>query len=189
MFLLRRPSASTIDRFVRDSSALPLSYGPVGVLGSPGTNRVDEAVVTIGRGAEDYARARAALCAWTQFDIGWVELHPRGASIDVGTNVAVLVRHLGFWSLNACRVVYEVGDRTNGSHCGYAYGTLPTHAEAGEELFEVSMDERSGAVTYRIRATSQERALLARIGQPIARTLQERFRRDSATAMRRAVRQ
>ena len=33
-------------------------------------------------------------------------------------------------------------------------GTLGNHAEAGEELFEVALDEKTGDVTYRIRAMS-----------------------------------
>jgi uncharacterized protein (UPF0548 family) len=95
--------------------------------------------------------------------------------------VAVGIRHLGFWSLNGCRVVYHTTS-------GYAYGTLPTHAEAGEELFEVLLEPRTEAVVYRIRATSRPFALIARLGQPIVRALQARFRRDSAAAMARAVR-
>src|SRR5262249_34209823 len=105
---------------------------------------------------------------------------------DVGTHVAVLVRHLGFWSLNGARVLYQTGsDRDD--QFGFAYGTLTNHAESGEELFEVSLDPDSGAVTYRIRAMSTPQSLLARIGQPYARVLQERFRRDSAGALRRAI--
>jgi len=38
---------------------------------------------------------------------------------------------------------------------------------------------------YRIRATSWPRATLARVGQPIVRLLQARFRRDSAAVMTR----
>jgi uncharacterized protein (UPF0548 family) len=127
--------------------------------------------------------AHATRCA-VQFDVGWMELLPHGASIDVGTNVAVLIRHLGFWSLNGCRVVYHVGV---GARFGYAYGTLSTHAEAGEELFEVSLDAATGDVWYRIRAISRPRAMLARIGTPIVQMLQARFRRDSLSAMRRAL--
>jgi hypothetical protein len=70
---------------------------------------------------------------------------------------------------------------------GYAYGTLTNHAESGEELFEVSIDPASGEVRYRIRAASKPRAPLARLGYPIVRTLQARFRRDSVLAMRRAL--
>jgi hypothetical protein len=50
------------------------------------------------------------------------------------------------------------------------------------------LDEVSGDVIYRIRAISWPQAALARLGHPILRVLQERFRRDSAAAMTRAVR-
>ena len=69
-----------------------------------------------------------------------------------------------------------------GTSFGFAYGTLTNHAEAGEELFEVFMDPRTEDVMYRIRATSWPRATLARVGHPIVRALQARFRRDSAAA-------
>jgi hypothetical protein len=65
--------------------------------------------VTIGRGQADFERARAALLDWKQFDIGWVEMFPRHASVAAGTIVAVLIRHLRFWSLNGCRVLYTLG--------------------------------------------------------------------------------
>jgi uncharacterized protein (UPF0548 family) len=139
----------------------------------------------IGRGRADFDRARAALAAWTHFDLGWVELFPRNAPIAPGTNVAVLIRHVGFWSLNGARVVYHL--EVDDSRFGFAYGTLPNHAERGEEIFEIALDERSGEVTYRLRAASRPRAALARLGYPIARGLQARFRRDSARAMARAV--
>ena len=50
------------------------------------------------------------------------------------------------------------------------------------------VDPRTDEVMYRIRATSWPRATLARVGQPIVRLLQERFRRHSAAAMKRATR-
>jgi uncharacterized protein (UPF0548 family) len=59
---------------------------------------------------------------------------------------------------------------------------------SGEELFEVFIDPQTGEVMYRIRARSWPQATLARIGQPIVRVLQERFRQHSAAAMRRATR-
>ena len=186
MFLLTRPSQAAIDRFVGASGRHDLSYGAVGVT-KPGTTRsLDEADVVIGRGPADFARAQQALLEWRQFDLGWVELHPRSASVDVGTNVAVLIRHLGFWSLNGCRVVYH-SEQSN-TRYGYAYGTLSTHAESGEELFEVSMDHMSGDVIYRIRATSGPQAMLTWLGQPYVRLLQARFRRESALAMQQALR-
>jgi uncharacterized protein (UPF0548 family) len=188
MFMARRPSRDTIDRFVLDSQELPLSYGPIGIVRAetmrPG---IDEAVVAIGRGETDLARARAALMAWKQFDMGWVETFPPNAQVAAGTVVAVLIRHLGFWSLNGCRVLYTVDCLDDAARFGFAYGTLTNHAESGEELFEVFLDPQTDQVLYRIRATSWPQATLARVGQPIVRALQARFRRDSAAAMKRAI--
>jgi len=187
MFLPRRPSPQKIKTFLERSQSLPLSYEPIGIAHeSPRGFKIDEASSVIGHGVESFARAKQALTNWRQFELGWVELHPRGASIEVGTVVAVLVRHLGFWSLNGCRIVFllEKEEMT----FGFAYGTLNNHAELGEEIFEVSFDPGSQAVTYRIRAVSKAHAAAARLGYPYTRFLQERFRRDSIAAMRRAAR-
>ena len=190
MFLLRRPSHEAIERFLRESESLPLSYAPAGILGNLPPGRIlDEAVVTIGHGREDFARARAALAAWRHFDIGWVEKFPRNGPITIGTVVAVLIRHLGCWSLNGARVLYHLGAASDDTRFGFAYGTLTNHAEGGEEIFEVFLDPRTGDVMYRIRATSWPRAAIARVGQPIVRLLQARFRDHSARAMARAVRE
>ena len=187
-FLIRRPSWCAVERFIHESQALPLSYDPIGLADNPAAHwNVDESVVAIGRGRADFDRAKAALAEWKQFGIGWVELFPPAASIEPGTIVAVLVHHLGFWSLNGCRVVYSVGNRSHGTRFGFAYGTLTNHAESGEELFEVLLNSDSDEVIYRIRAVSKPHAALARIGYPATRSLQARFRRDSAAAMLRAV--
>jgi uncharacterized protein (UPF0548 family) len=189
MFMARRPARDAIDRFLRDSQDLPLSYGPTGIVRDPKAARdLAELTVAIGRGSADFERARAALLAWKQFDIGGVETFPRHASVAAGTVVAILVRHVGFWSLNGCRVLYSVGGLTDGDRFGFAHGTLTNHAVSGEELFEVFIDPQTGEVMYRIRARSWPQATLARIGQPIVRVLQERFRQHSAAAMRRATR-
>ena len=188
MFLACRPSASAIDRFLEESRDLSLSYGPPGILaGSADGWRLDEATAVIGHGQTDYDRARAALRAWAHFDLGWVELFPRQAPVETGTVVAVLIRHLGFWSLNGARVVYQVGSGHEGPSFGFAYGTLANHAEMGEELFEVIIDPPTGNVAYRVRAASRPRAALARLGKPIVRALQARFRRDSLAAMTRVT--
>ena len=188
MFLVRRPASDAIDRFLHESQDLPLSYDPPGIVRTESARQgVVDARVAVGRGPRDFERAGAALLAWRQFEIGWVETFPSGAPVEVGSVVAVLIRHLGFWSLNGCRVLYCVGSPDEGTSFGFAYGTLTNHAEAGEELFEVFMDPRTEDVMYRIRATSWPRATLARVGHPIVRALQARFRRDSAAAMKVAI--
>ena len=59
---------------------------------------------------------------------------------------------------------------------------------AGEELFELCINPQTDEVIYRIRASSWPQATLARVGQPIVRVLQERYRIESAAAMKRATR-
>ena len=124
---------------------------------------------------------------WAHFDLGWLEVAPAGAPIVVGTNVAVIVRHLGFWSVNGCRIVNVIERSAPVPAFGFVYGTLETHAEAGEEIFLVSLSPASGDVTYSIRAASRARAPLARLGYPVTRAFQARFRRDSLRAMATAV--
>jgi uncharacterized protein (UPF0548 family) len=188
MFLTHRPSQIDLEEFLEASRRLPLSYDPIGIAKeSPAGFSVDEESAVVGKGKLVFERARIALTEWKHFDLGWVELFPRGASIDPGSVVAVLVHHLGFWSLNGCRVVYGIGDMQSGINFGFAYGTLTNHAEMGEEIFEVVLEPESESVIYRIQAVSKPGAALARIGYPITRVFQERFRRDSLIALRRAV--
>jgi uncharacterized protein (UPF0548 family) len=187
MFLARRPAPATIMRIVDESRHLALSYAPIGIVkGTTSLGDLDQITAVIGHGRDDFDRARAALIAWRHFNLGWVELFPAHAPIAEGTVVVVLIRHLGFWSVNGCRVVYTE-EWPKEPRFGFAYGTLTNHAESGEEIFEVSMHPETQDVIYRIRATSRPRALLARLGRPIVRRLQARFRRDSVAAMKRAL--
>jgi uncharacterized protein (UPF0548 family) len=189
VFLTHRPNDREIERFISASRNLPFSYDPVGIVKQPPRGfKVDTASGLIGRGPEVFARAKTALSQWQHFVLGWVELFPRDAPIEPGTTVAVLIHHLGLWSLNGCRIVYAIGaDDNAGKNFGFAYGTLTNHAEMGEEIFEVSLDPASDEVTYRICAVSRPRAALARMGYPYVRFCQSRFRKDSLAAMRRAI--
>ena len=159
MFLPRRPTPAEIAAFLRASADLTLSYETVGLAKDrPHGFDVDEQTVVIGAGAASFARAKAALAEWRHFELGWVELFPKAAPIAPGTVVAVLVHHLGFWSLNGCRIVYEVGEGA-GIEFGFAYGTLTNHGESGEEIFSVSIHPKTGDVTYMIRAVAKPQAV------------------------------
>ena len=185
MFLVRRPSPRAIDAFLETSSTLPLSYEPVGLARHEAAGfRHDRHDAVVGQGRDAFERASALVAAWKPFDLGWIEVFPPRAPLRPGTVVAVLARHFGFWSLNGCRIVYTI-DREH--EFGFAYGTLTNHAESGEEIFQVSLDRGTGTVSYLIRATSRPRAPMARLGSPIARTIQARFRRESAAALMRAI--
>src|SRR6476620_5831733 len=147
MFLVRRPSSPQIARFIEGSRALSLSYQPEGLArGGADGFRVDEQIVPVGSGTAAFARAVTALTQWRHFELGWVELFPARAPVAPGTVVAVAIAHLGFWSLNGCRVVYSTSE-AGGSRFGFAYGTLANHAECGEEIFEVRLDPHTSDVS------------------------------------------
>jgi uncharacterized protein (UPF0548 family) len=121
------------------------------------------------------------------FNIGWLQLCWRDAPIEMGTTVAVLAHHLGFWSLNACRIVAVIDEDGDLRQYGFAYGTLPEHVERGRETFVVEWSHKDDSVWYDLWAYSKPRHFLAKLGYPITRALQKRFARDSMKAMLRAV--
>ena len=200
MFVARRPDAAQLEAVLAKVRATPLTYAPVGLARCPEPEgfRVAEERVVIGHGEDAYARGLRGLREWRHFELGWVTIYPRQPALEVGTPVLILARHLGFWSINACRVVEVTSalaaagpprsvPETSANVAAFAYGTVAEHAESGEEIFEVALDPVTAVVTYRVRAVSRERSVLARLGFPIARAFQARFRRDSAEAMRRYV--
>jgi uncharacterized protein (UPF0548 family) len=154
----------------------------------PANYAVDHARARLGRGVDVYRKARAAVEQWAQFDVGWVQLRPRDTSIVAGENVAVLIRAVGVWWLNAARIVYVVHESTAlWTRFGFAYGTLPGHLEAGEERFLIEWAHDDDSVWYDILAFSRPRHFLTRLGKWQVRRLQQRFRDDSVAAMLRAV--
>jgi len=189
MIGLRKPSAAAIRDFLLGQAGLGLTYAAVGATATspPAGYAVDRTRVRLGEGEEAFRAARAALCRWEQFRLGWAEAWPADTPVREGEVVAVLTRILGLWWLNAARVVYVVDRDGPVPAFGFAYGTLPGHAESGEERFLVEWDRAGGGVWYDILAFSRPRHWLARLGRPLARRFQERFRQDSARAMRRAV--
>ena len=108
-------------------------------------------------------------------------------ALSVGAAFAVLIRHLGFWSLNSTRLVYLEEQNGPVQRYSFAYGTLPGHAESGEERFSIEWHHEDDSVWYEIFAFSRPRHVLAWAGYPITRLLQKRFTRDSKAVMARAV--
>ena len=114
-----------------------------------------------------------------------MEALPPETPIKVGQVVAVVARLFGTWWLNACRILYVVDEADK---FGFAYGTLPDHAEDGRgERLQVEWDRHDDSIWYDIVAFSRPRHFLARLGYPYTRLVQRRFARDSAAMMLRAV--
>ena len=185
MLFLRKPTAEAIRAFLARQARLDLTYSAVGATATspPAGYVVDRTRIKLGEGAETFAAARAALRRWGHFRLGWVETWPPETPIQAGQVVAVVARMFGLWWLNACRIVYVVDEQGPVRRYGFAYGTLPEHAESGEERFTVEWHEADDAVWYDILAFSRPQQLLPRLGYPFARRLQKRFARDSAAAM------
>ncbi len=191
MVSFRRPSTDTIREFLTSQSKLGFTYTAVGATASlpPSGYVVDHTRIKLGQGEgeEIFTKAKAALGRWEQFRLGWVEVSSPETPIKTGEVVAVIARNLGLWWLNACRIVYVVDEEQPIQRYGFAYGTLPDHAETGEERFLVELDRASGEVWYDILAFSRPRMLLTWLGYPYVRRVQKRFAKASAAAMSKAV--
>lgn len=185
MFLIHRPGERRIREVLASQEGVGFSYAEVGATReqAPAGYQVYRECFALGTGPGAFERARQAVRQWKMFEMGWLELCWPEAPIAQGSTVAVLARHLGFWSLHAARIVYVIDEPRK---YGFAYGTLAEHAEAGEEWFGVGQRE-DGSVWYEVLAFSREKHVLAKIGYPFTRSLQRKFRRDSGRAMQRAV--
>ncbi len=190
MFLFSRPSQTAIRSFLAAQENQPFSYSHVGASRdrAPDGYAVDHNRVQLGHGAAVFERAADALRRWRMFEMPWIELCWPSTPVEVGATVVVLVSHFGFWSLNACRVVYLIEDHGTCEKFGFAYGTLPEHAEIGEERFTVEFHSEDESVWYDLYAFSRPSSPLARLAYPCARKLQRRFASDSKIAMKTAAR-
>jgi len=177
MFLLTEPSADQVRRFIESQRDRPFSYPEVGATAGtiPNGYTVDHSRLKLGSGLNTFDCAVAALKDWKQFDLGWVQIVPERTPLAVGETVGVRVKHFGFWSLNACKVIYFVDEGPPIRKFGFAYGTLPAHAESGEERFTIEWHAADNTVWYDILAFSRPGSTLVKLGLPLARFLQKRF--------------
>ena len=186
MFHLTRPTAATIDAFLATRKTDSFSYPEVGATRSepPQGYSVDHNRTILGNGEGDLERAKQAVREWKMFEVPGLELFYPNTPIEPGLDVALLARHLGFYSLNSCRIVYVIDEPFR---FGFAYGTLSEHAESGEERFTVELDQDSGEVWYDVFAFSRPGSVLVKVGYPYGRYRQKKFAAGSKEAMRRSV--
>lgn len=187
MFLFTRPDQPTIQRFIQSQSSLEVTYTEVGSTNGtpPSGYTVDHTVAKIGEGEAAFRSAQAAFKVWNHFQLGWVQPCWPDTPIVTNQTVAILARVFGFWSLNACRVIYVVREQRK---FGFAYGTLPGHVESGEERFTIEWNSDDDSVCYEILAFSRPNHILTRFAYPLTRLLQKRFARDSVATMKRGLR-
>ncbi|MFG1929905.1 DUF1990 family protein [Mycobacterium sp. NPDC048908] len=150
-----------------DLATLPLTYTEVGATAGalpPGYHHVQKSAV-IGQGRRRFEDA-------ADEGMRWGMLRGAGLRVDAtsevaGTGSEVLV-HFGPVAA-PCRVVYVV-DEPN--RRGFAYGTLPGHAESGEERFTVCYDPTTEEVRAEVTAFSRHATWWSRLGSPVTSLIQ-----------------
>ncbi|MDT8069390.1 MAG: DUF1990 domain-containing protein [Terriglobia bacterium] len=189
MFFLSAPPRAVVRDFIEQQSQSEFSYSEVGTTAGamPKGYNLDHHRIQLGSGAASWNDALNAFRRWQVFDIPWVRLYWPNLRMHVGVTVALQVRHYGFYSLNACRIVYVIDEVEPLRRFGFAYGTLLDHAESGEERFVVEWNRADDGVWYDITAFSRPRHALAKLAYPVSRSLQKRFAAASAAAMQRAT--
>ncbi|CAN5289113.1 DUF1990 domain-containing protein [soil metagenome] len=189
MLLRRQPTPAQVHAFLTAQTPLRYTYPGVGTTATvpPAGYTLDRTRILLGSGEPTFQAARHVIETWGHFDLGWVQAVPADVPVREGAMVGVLVRANGAWWLNSARIVYVFDEAEPIRRAGFAYGTLPGHAECGEERFCIEWNRTDDSVWYEILAFSRPRHLLARMGYPLVRRLQKRFARDSCAAVLRKV--
>lgn len=185
VFSIRRPSDRRLARLAADQAGRALTYAEVGATPDrlPAGYVHYRAEVDLGRfEPELFRRAAAALGRWDVQRGAGLAVFP-DEPIRPGVVFALAVRLPAGYATAAGRVIRVIDQP---GHFGFAYGTLPAHPECGEETFDLLRE--NDRLLFRVIAFSRQRHPAARIGGPVARTIQRRVNRQYLTAMREIVR-
>lgn len=186
-----KPDQSAIDALLLKQGDRDLSYAMAGCTQEitahqnchSGFTR-DHNRIQLGQGQACFQRAKQAIQKWEMFNLGWVQITDTSTPIEPGSLACVRVNLFGLWSLNVCRIVYLLNEPTpTGSRYGFGYGTLPHHAEQGEERFTIEWNSEDGSVWYDILAFSRPANWLTWTFNPAIRRFQKKFALDSKQAM------
>lgn len=162
-----RPTVASARVKLSELASLPLTYAEVGATAGSlprGYQHVQKSAV-IGRGRARFEEAAAAGMRWGMLRGAGIRVEATTDVAQVGSEVIV---HLG--PVRApCRVVYVVDEP---DRRGFAYGTLPGHAESGEELFLVRYDPDSDEVYAEVAAFSRHATWWSRLASPLTSLVQ-----------------
>jgi uncharacterized protein (UPF0548 family) len=181
----RPPTDEQLSHFLTRERNSPLTYSEVG--GSfdaelPAGYHHVRAATDLGTGDDTWARAQAGIRTWAAHRGAGITVVPAGAPIVEGTTVAVVMPLGPLRVLAACRIVRVVDEP---DRFGFAYGTLPSHPEEGEEHFLVT--RTGGTVAFEVVAFSRHHDVITKLGGPIPRRFQTRATRQYLQGMRDAV--
>jgi uncharacterized protein (UPF0548 family) len=186
VFRLRRPDDKHLSHFLARERTSPLTYTEVGATFDPqlpaGYHHV-RAATELGAGDDTWARAQDGIRTWAAHRGAGMTVVPADAPITEGTTVAVLTSLGPLHVLSACRIIRVVDEP---DRFGFAYGTLPSHPEEGEEHFVVTRAP-DGGVRFEVVAFSRHHDLLTKLGGPIPRRFQARATQQYLEGMRHHV--
>jgi uncharacterized protein (UPF0548 family) len=193
MLFLLRPRTPAIQRLLKERERATFSYKDIGATRTapPPGWRINHMRRLIGKRQAAYEKACTALFSWRLLAIEGLQVFPATPELQTGTDVAILSRHFGIWSVDFCRVIYVLRDEFERDgrllRTGFAYGTLPGHAVRGEEIFSIEWHPATQEVWYDIYSFSLPATPLIKLLSPIARATQRRFARASLEAARLAT--
>lgn len=160
----------------------PFTYADVGateddLAEAPRGFHLDRYGAVVGEGRPAFERCCEALGRIGNYP-AFSRIVRRPGELVPGSLFATVVTHFGFVSVHPCRVIYVL---RGPDRFGFGFGTLPGHAESGEERFTVRLDGQQ--VRYEVQAFSRPTGLLPRLGAPVARSFQLRFQRETLAVM------
>lgn len=152
-----------------DLAGKPLTYTEIGATAGPMPANYHHLLksAVIGRGRDRFEQAAAEGMRWGMLRGAGLRVEATAPVAEVGAEVLV---HLGP-VVAPCRVVYVVDEP---DRRGFAYGTLPGHAECGEELFLVRYDPATQDVHAEVKAFSRHATWWSRLGSPLTSLVQQR---------------
>lgn len=187
MFYISKPMAKEIDDLIKSQANLPFSYKDVGATKNrtpPKDFPLNQVRKKLGNGETIFKKAVEAVNSWQMYALDWTRVSPENAPIKEGEIVVTMINHLGFWSLNPCKIIYLIDEKNDEiQKFGFAFGTLPAHSETGEEQFLIEWNQATDEVFYEIYAFAKPHNPLAKIGFPYVSYLQKSFAADSFKAM------
>jgi len=183
VFRIGRVAAADLATIARDAATRSPTYSDVGATllsgPLPAGFRHDRYEMILGDADGDaFDRGAEGLREWAaHLGAGFVvEPHQPPAE---GVTVAVAAPLGPLTAVAVCRIVAVVDEP---DRYGFAYGTLPGHPERGEEAFVVQRND-GGCAAFNIIAFSRPAELLARLGGPVTRAIQERASRRYLKAL------
>lgn len=166
-----RPSAAERERLLEAAQQADVSYDHVGSTLAPERwpDRSPRARSRVlGHGDEAFATAITRLTAWAPQRALGAGVFPDGVRPTLGATLLVELRLGPLTVVVPDRVVAVVDEP---GRWGFAYGTLPGHAERGEESFLVTQDD-DGTVTGTVTVDATMGTLAARLAAPVVYGIQ-----------------